>query len=485
MKRLAVIQAASKLVRGNPLVSIGLGALLLAAAAATYMRFTHTPPPPSIASLVPAGSPPSTIASPRPTHVITFAQGCLDSGCHAALATAPVVHAPAASHACEQCHAPDAGGHRYPILRTGAALCTACHDQTLSLGAHPGTQDQSCLECHTPHASQAPGLLRGTSTQATCNSCHQTAHDRTLHAPFAAGTCNACHDPHADKPTTGPEQCSSCHQQIATQATHASHTHRTLDGGCIACHAPHGAANPKLLAASTRETCGSCHALAAESQKDTHRSHNGVLKDVSCVKCHDAHGSNNTAMLLHSQKAVCLECHSKPIAASNGRTIESMEGLTVGSTSHGAISHGECSACHSMHGASHEQAVKLVNQQVPLGPFDVANYALCFSCHDTALTQSWSATQFRDGQVNLHQLHLTRGGDQDHSRGCTACHAVHQSNQPRLIATTVNFEGSGWKMPMGFTLTPQGGTCGSSCHVPMTYSRQPGGARAATQGGSP
>ncbi|MCX5691090.1 MAG: cytochrome c3 family protein, partial [Planctomycetota bacterium] len=465
MKRSDAIQAGFKFVRRNLLASFGVTALLLAAAAAAYVRFTHAPPPPSIAPLFLAGSPPPAVASKRPTNIITFAQGCLDSGCHSALATAPVVHAPTATNACEQCHAPDAGGHRYPLLRTGTALCSACHDQTLSRGAHPGTQDQSCLECHTPHASQSPGLLRGNSTKATCNSCHQHANERLQHAPFAAGTCNACHDPHADQPTTAVGQCSTCHEQIVTQAANASHTHSTLKGGCTACHSPHSAANPKLLAAPTRDSCGSCHALAAESMKDASRSHNGVLKDVSCVKCHDAHGSNNTAMLLHSQKAVCLECHSKAIAASNGRTIESMAGLSADSTSHGAISHGECSACHSMHGASHEQAVKLVNQQVPLGPFDVANYALCFSCHDTALTESWSATQFRNDQVNLHQLHLTRAGNQEHSRGCSACHAVHDSTQPRLIATTVNFEGSGWKMPMGFTLTPQGGTCGSSCHV--------------------
>lgn len=484
MSHFRAIPAGLKLVRNNPRASLGVATLALGVIVASYVRFAHSPPPSSIGSLVPAGVVPPGTPRQRPVQVVTFAQGCLDSGCHADLSNAPVVHAATASAACDRCHAPDAGDHRYPMLRTGAALCTQCHTAQGDHGSHPGTGEQACLECHVPHASHTPGLLRTDAALGTCDRCHHTEQESLKHAPFAAGACNACHNPHTSEPASAAEQCATCHQDVATRAALATHSHRSLEGGCGSCHAPHGAASPNLLAASTRDACGRCHQLAAESLTDSRRSHNSVLRDVSCVRCHDAHGSNNGAMLLHSQKDVCLECHSKPIAAASGRTVESMANLAAGSTSHGAISHAQCSACHSMHGASHDQAVKLANQQVPMGPFDVANYALCFSCHDTALTRSWSATQFRDGQVNLHQLHLTRGGDTDRSRGCGACHAVHESSQPRLIATSVNFEGSGWKMPMGFTLTHNGGTCGSSCHEPMTYSRARGGARAAPQGGS-
>lgn len=485
MQRHRAISNALRIMRTFPLATIGVAMLLLAVAAVTYTRIFHAPPPGSVPALLKATTPPSSAAE-RPTTVITFAQGCFDSGCHASMASAPIMHAPTALSACDQCHAPDSGGHRYPLIRTGAQLCTSCHDQATHWGSHAGTKENSCLECHNPHASTTQALLRADSTQASCNTCHQSSHERLKHAPFEAGACNACHNVHADlsMPASGSdEQCASCHAPIVAEASHASHGHRSLSGGCIACHDPHAAANPKLLPASTRESCGSCHKQAADSTTNASLSHNRVLKDASCVKCHAVHGSNNTAMLRHSQNTVCLECHATPIVALSGRTIESIANLAGGGHDpHAAITQGECSACHSMHGASHAAAVKLVNQQVPLGGFDLANYALCFSCHDTALTKSWAATQFRDGQMNLHELHLTRGGDLDRSRACSACHALHESQQPRLIATSVNFEGSGWKMPMKFTLTQEGGTCGSSCHEPMTYSRRPGGAKALPQG---
>ena len=63
----------------------------------------------------------------------------------------------------------------------------------------------------------------------------------------------------------------------------------------------------------------------------------------------------------------------------------------------------------------------------------------------------------------------------DHACGgvcaCSTCHVIHGGSRPRLVADLVSFEGSDWKMPMGFTLTERGGNCAPGCHVPMSYDR--------------
>jgi formate-dependent nitrite reductase cytochrome c552 subunit len=95
---------------------------------------------------------------------------------------------------------------------------------------------------------------------------------------------------------------------------------------------------------------------------------------------------------------------------------------------------------------------------------------MCFSCHDPGLIKAVAGTQFRHGHRNLHEVHLRSGGG---ASACGACHAVHAGNLPRLIAETVNYEGSDWAEPLGFRLAPEGGSCAPACHEPMSYRRSP------------
>ena len=97
---------------------------------------------------------------------------------------------------------------------------------------------------------------------------------------------------------------------------------------------------------------------------------------------------------------------------------------------HGAVTIGECSACHSMHGAQHERLLREVDPAVLLGPYDAQNYALCFACHDKRLADTAGATQFRNGETNLHAAHLRAG---EKAGGCADCHAVHSGTQARLV----------------------------------------------------
>jgi hypothetical protein len=102
--------------------------------------------------------------------------------------------------------------------------------------------------------------------------------------------------------------------------------------------------------------------------------------------------------------------------------------------------------------------------------FDIGNYALCFSCHDQQLVlkANTTLTNFRDGDKNLHFVHVNRD---EKGRTCKTCHEVHGSDLPKHMAATVPFEGSNWPMPINYTEKPDGGTCAPACHAEKTYSR--------------
>lgn len=116
-----------------------------------------------------------------------------------------------------------------------------------------------------------------------------------------------------------------------------------------------------------------------------------------------------------------------------------------------------------------------------VGPFEIGNYALCFACHDKAMADAPGATQFRDGDTNLHGVHLRAG---ERSAGCADCHAVHAGSAARLVVETIRYQGSQWETPMNFTITADGGRCAPGCHEPLSYSRRPGPVAGDAEGGS-
>jgi hypothetical protein len=105
--------------------------------------------------------------------------------------------------------------------------------------------------------------------------------------------------------------------------------------------------------------------------------------------------------------------------------------------------------------------------------------ALCFQCHATELVteeRTTTRTGFRDGDRNLHHLHVNR----DKGRSCRACHEVHATNVPFHMRESVPF--GQWELPVPYERRPGGGACGASCHRAEDYDRTrtaaDGGARA-------
>ena len=99
--------------------------------------------------------------------------------------------------------------------------------------------------------------------------------------------------------------------------------------------------------------------------------------------------------------------------------------------------------------------------------FESEKYDLCFACHDKQiiLEEKTAATGFRNGEQNLHYLHVNR----EKGRSCRACHHEHAANQPNHIREEVPF--GRWRMQVEFEKTETGGSCSTGCHVPYKYDR--------------
>ncbi|KKL17634.1 hypothetical protein LCGC14_2483610, partial [marine sediment metagenome] len=167
---------------------------------------------------------------------------------------------------------------------------------------------------------------------------------------------------------------------------------------------------------------------------------------------------------------LCLACHDKDVAAADGRVVKGLGAELAGQAKlHGPPGAGNCADCHEPHG---NKAFRFLQKAYPAAfysPYAPGAYALCLSCHDPALASArhtTSATKFRNGNVNLHYLHVNKPRK---GRTCRACHATHASNNPHMLSAAVPF--GGWKIPIRFTADKDGGNCASGCHLPKAYRR--------------
>jgi predicted CXXCH cytochrome family protein len=168
---------------------------------------------------------------------------------------------------------------------------------------------------------------------------------------------------------------------------------------------------------------------------------------------------------------LCLECHSKTITKADGSKIESVASMMAkGQHLHGPIASGNCSGCHDVHGGTHRALLVKPYSESFYQPFDTAAYALCFGCHKQALAtepKTSSDTQFRNGEVNLHYVHVVAPGAT--GRSCRACHATHSAPNERQVRAATEF--GQWKIPLNLELSATGGSCGAGCHRARSYDR--------------
>lgn len=394
-------------------------------------------------------------------------ENCAKSACHAKLFQGKNVHSPAAQ-TCESCHEPQGVAHpqggkqSFKLMQQPPALCAMCHPPFGTKSrVHPPVKDGMCTSCHSPHSSNEPKLLLQ-PLKDLCLTCHpDKVNFKYLHGPVSAGDCTNCHSPHESENKglllkEGGELCFTCHLDMQGVMKRKG-VHPALLGGCTSCHNPHGAPHKKLLSAEGEKLCAQCHPKVAEKVEKAKVVHAPIKTEKGCASCHSPHASDTEKLLIATGKDLCLGCHKEVIR----RNMTEL---------HGPIKDKGCTPCHDPHGS---QYAKLAVKEFPAEeyvPYTDKEYGLCFSCHNRDLLKypaTSFATGFRDGERNLHYLHVNM---KQKGRTCTFCHNMHGSGNPKLIADSVPF--GKWSLPLKFAKTETGGSCAPGCHKSYNYDRK-------------
>jgi predicted CXXCH cytochrome family protein len=392
---------------------------------------------------------------------------CVTEKCHASLLKAKTVH-PAAQMGCDSCHQSDGSPHpqkgkqTFKLTQQVPDLCYGCHNPFgKKKHIHPPVKDGMCTTCHNPHASDNEKLLVQ-PMKDLCTMCHaDKLQHKVLHGPASTGDCTMCHNPHEsdnDKLLVKeqPDLCYTCHSDMQ-ETMKKKDVHPAVLSGCTSCHNPHGSEHKRMLSDDVPQLCFQCHPQIQETVEKAKSSHPPVKSEKSCITCHSPHASDASKLLPLEGKALCLSCH---------KTLIKKDQTVL----HGPIRDGKCTPCHNPHGSPY---FKLLVKEFPEDLYPSYNeneYELCFSCHNRDLLRypdTSFATNFRDGERNLHYLHVNR---KEKSRSCILCHTPHASSSPKLIADKVPF--GQWAYPLKYIKTDTGGSCSPGCHKTVFYDRK-------------
>ena len=191
--------------------------------------------------------------------------------------------------------------------------CLACHrggQRIFWQASVHESHDLGCSDCHNPMANfSLRGLQARASINETCIQCHTTQRAefrRRSHMPLLEGKigCTDCHNPHGS--TTPPllkansvnETCYNCH---AEKRGPFLFEHAPVRDNCTNCHSPHGSNNEKLLVVARPILCQQCHEQNGHLTELMTRGGipNGPRPDPrvigrACSNCHtQIHGSNS------------------------------------------------------------------------------------------------------------------------------------------------------------------------------------------------
>lgn len=369
--------------------------------------------------------------------VVEPVPNCTTSDCHLQIRQHERLHDPVATNQCDACHQPKEGatafqaGPRHEFKRAGdkPELCYTCHDR---LGeerfVHEPVKMGVCLLCHDPHGAEQASLLRVDTDRQLCGQCHRVTVDQGdhVHPPVGDGTCGACHD-------------------------------------------PHGSDHQKFLRAAPPELCLDCHDGIEERLDEVTVTHDVVTTGRSCLSCHDPHVSDVERLLVAEPMELCLSCHDRELDSDDGKIRNIAGQLEDNPDHHGPIRDGNCTACHDPHGGT---VFRMLTEAYPAGlyaPYDEDRYVLCFGCHDVEMVEEErdeEATEFRNGDLNLHYIHVNR---EVNGSTCRTCHDVHAGKGPKHIADPKPFGEQA--ILMNFVPSATGGSCLSGCHKAWAYDR--------------
>ena len=413
------------------------------------------------------------------TSEIELRASCVDDGCHTKYSESPYVHSPVLLKTCDVCHRTQENRHVFTLVSTGGELCTFCHKMKLKNVIHEPVAKGECIKCHDPHSSDFSYLLKSDPAKKLCFGCHEKKEaqldKKYSHAPAAQGACILCHETHSSFNeklliSQGNTLCLFCHKQEFEPQLKMRHVHLPVIQNCQKCHEAHGSNNPMLLYRDEPEFCYDCHQDIAQIIKTSSRVHEATIIGKSCSNCHAAHASPLPRLLVQPMFDGCLSCHDEEIQDPDGTVLGNIAKIMEENPfRHGPIQQNNCVACHNPHGSNIFRRLVSYFPEDFYAPFDLQEYNLCFQCHakETFLQERTTAlTNFRDGDLNLHYLHVNK---EVKGRTCRACHEIHASKQKAHVRAVVPY--GNWEFPLVFQADVDGGTCAAGCHDEKSYGR--------------
>lgn len=414
------------------------------------------------------------------TSEIPLRASCVDAECHPKYSEAKYVHSPVILEKCNVCHETVDNRHVFKLVSTGKDLCIFCHKIKHKNFVHEPVAKGECLKCHDSHGSQFPSLLKMDPSKELCINCHDKKEEffgkKYIHAPTAQGACILCHTGHSswnDKLLIdeGNNLCLFCHKKEFEPLLKMRHIHKPVLENCQKCHDPHGSDNPMMLPKDEPEFCYDCHEDIAHIIRSSSNVHEATIIGESCSNCHSPHASSLPRLLEKPMIAVCLSCHDKEVKGHDGQMLlDISKVMDENPFRHGPIQQNNCVACHNPHASNIFRRLVSYFPEEFYAPFNLKEYNLCFQCHskDTFLEERTTAlTNFRDGDLNLHFMHVNKA---EKGRTCRACHEIHASKQKAHVRSLVPF--GNWEFPVVFEGTADGGTCAAGCHNEKSYSRK-------------
>jgi DmsE family decaheme c-type cytochrome len=203
---------------------------------------------------------------------------------------------------------------RKTSLPESSAKCLACHgnehNRAFWESSRHATSNTGCLSCHSVHhAKSAEKLLLARSEVETCVACHTEQRkariQRSTHLfrdelRRATMQCSDCHNPHGSqtpkmlRANSINDTCYACHTEKRGPFLWQ---HSPVQENCLNCHTPHGSNNQFLLSQRTPQLCHNCH-IQGKHQTVSGFANSAWIFNRNCLNCHNRiHGSNHPSGL--------------------------------------------------------------------------------------------------------------------------------------------------------------------------------------------
>ena len=207
-----------------------------------------------------------------------------------------------------------------------SAACLGCHkgDSKRShwAGSTHDKNDVACASCHTVHAAKDKVLAKATQFEV-CFTCHKEQRAQlqrpSRHAVIEGKVaCSDCHNPHG---SVGPklvkrdsvvETCYQCHMEKRGPFVH---NHEPVNEDCGNCHSPHGTVVENLLKVRPPFLCHQCHTPHGGFIPQTigaQITSPGTTVSTPAVSTGAGKGGVNV-----SQGRACMNCHTQVHGSNN------------------------------------------------------------------------------------------------------------------------------------------------------------------------